>query len=197
MTGAARRRIVVAMRTVLMLVVLGCGCGSPVLSDVDAGRDGAARVDSSVADAPAEADVPARDAAVDAVADGGRDAASVDAPPTPDAGWGDCNLFAQTGCSSGEACRRAARTDPPFVTPHDGPPACEPSGALMEERSLPGGGCRNGDGSDACRAGLFCQSWGACERYCDPAGAACPDVDGAAQTCVTDGPAGVPYCRVT
>jgi hypothetical protein len=127
-----------------------------------------------------------------AVRDGGRDAGpcSVDRPCSWDAGESsdECDLYLQTGCAPGEACRRGRTT--PSTIPRTGPPQCEPAGPIAEGDS----DCRDPEGNDLCAAGLFCQSWGSCVRYCRAAGPACPDLRGVAQWCMYGGPADIPFC---
>lgn len=159
----------------------------------DAGRDASSAVDAPSLDAPVAHDAPMDTAATDV---GARDAPPIDAGSPTDAGidaWGTCSIVPQSGCSATEACRRSPRLEPPFVRPHDGPPACELAGLIGEGRSLPGGGCRV-DGDDQCAAGLFCTPPGTCARYCDPAGAPCPDLDGSPMRCRTDVYATIPVC---
>lgn len=158
-------------------------------STADAGTDAPrGDVPTTLPDAPAP-DAPTTDAALDA----GRDSATPDAPAldSPDA-WGTCGLVPQSGCAPGEACRLSERTMPPFVTPPDGPPACEPAGTHDEDDVTD---CSVG-GRDLCQAGLYCQSWGTCVRYCDPAASEpCPPIRGDARACTGVGPAGTWFCE--
>lgn len=174
-----------------LAIVLAVGCGAPATA-----IDASPRIDGGVPDASPDAagvvDASFDASRIDASVDAGGDApGSVDAPPASPDVWGSCDLFAQTGCAGGEACRRA---DDGTVTPHIGPPACEPAGVVMEGDTLPGGGCRNVDGTDACAPGLFC--FGTCLRYCDPDGSPCPDIRGSPQRCDTErfAPADLGYC---
>lgn len=59
--------------------------------------------------------------------------------------------------------------------PGNGPPECVPAGGRSERATC-------SISADDCQAGLFC--WpGVCKRYCDPAGAPCPTIDGSPQRC--------------
>lgn len=179
-----------SLRRVFVLVVAWVLSACTSASTADSGTD-AAR-----ADVPALPDVPALDAPpiIDAGRDAGRDSATPDAraDDAPDA-WGMCGLVPQTGCGPRQACRLSERTMPPFVTPPDGPPACEPAGTHDEDTVTY---CRGSMGEDLCQAGLYCQSWGTCVRYCDPAAPdPCPPIRGDARACTGVGPAGTWFCE--
>lgn len=183
-----------AARAALFALVLGCTanaepppCASGTRAcDVDAGSS-------------EDASDPSRDAAgsVDAEDEGDASVDAGDAQPDVgprDGGWradggrvdagGSCTLVPQRGCGSNQACRH---------DPEGGPTRCELAGTIQEHHGFPANYCRGEGGADLCAAGLFCQSWGECVRYCDPAGASCPPAPGGSEQWCRTG-AGPAHC---
>lgn len=178
----------------LLLALLLCAC-SVEREEPFAAAGPAFRVtlmsDAGSRDSGADAGTPldARVTPVDGgELDSGPGDAGRDAGPRPDSGVGECNLVLQD-CPASRTCRRVDIGGSPSM----GAPACQSFGTILEHNygAPPGTRCRPGD----CARGLFCQSFGGCRRFCDPAGAPCPDtLSGAPQTCGMHGPGLDPYC---
>lgn len=177
-------------RVAAIALVVGCSEEANPLAE-DAGRvefDAGDRRDVGAAERDAsELESDAGDALDAARADGGRPRR--DAGPGEDAGSSEvCDIYFQTGCAAGEACRLEDRGIA-------GAARCEPAGIYADGQPYElGRHCRGASGEDLCAAGLFCGI--VCRRYCRPRlPPACPpSPPGYEQRCIEDERLPIPYC---
>lgn len=126
--------------------------------DLDAGAD-ASPIDSSVRDTGIGAPIDA--ARADAAPDAGRTLA------------GECTVVPQTGCESGEACRRVLVGGEPAAQ-------CRPAGTIAD-----GEECTVSAEGDPCGPGLVCSS-SQCVPYCRTSEDDCTPLRGYERWCRPD-----------